>query len=69
MVWLRETKTLTSQTLAVAVDFGVSAHFSFSVALEHLFSNGYIVSDLRAQLATDNVNKLVFLAGNMLREL
>ncbi len=40
------------------------------VALEHLHSKaGYIVSDLRAQLPPDNVNKLVFLARNMPREL
>ena len=40
------------------------------VALEHLVSKaGYIVSDLRAQLSPDNVNKLVFLARNMPREL
>ena len=40
------------------------------VALEHLLSKaGYIVSDLRAQLSPDNVNKLVFLARNMPREL
>ena len=33
--------------------------------MEHLFSKaGYIVSNLRAQLCPDNVNKLVFLARN-----
>ena len=30
----------------------------------YILSNGYIVSDLRARLSPDNVNKLVFLARN-----